>query len=413
MCSITQPTDKNMKSTRQNDYRMYISFKIRPCPDPDFSIIYMRLQQDKRRIEFSLNLKVKSKNWNTEKNIVRGNPEIGDLLTQYESKARSLALLHPDKSLSEIRDLLLGKERKMDVRPVDDHRPKTLIEIGELLIQAKERKLALGKLAPDTIRTQKNLQERMKTVFKETKWIWPLDDIRSKQLEELEIWVSNRPGWKGHSQSKTLKYFKEVIKFGMGEGLIPNRPICLRVVTPRTNHKALTKVQIDFLQDRIWSNQRLQTVVDVFLFQCFTGLAYADAYQFRKDLHLKIENGLEIIELNRMKSPRAGEPYRVKVPLLPAAKRILEKYNYELPILSNQKYNGHLKLIGEFLNLGFQLTSHVSRKTFCSVLANLGLQIEILSAWVGHATVKETLETYTRFAPETMEEKIRDLGYGT
>jgi len=116
--------------------------------------------------------------------------------------------------------------------------------------------------------------------------------------------------------------------------------------------------------------------------------------------------------LNRAKSPRGGQPYQVKVPFLPAAKRILVNYNYEIPILSNQKYNDHLKAVGKALKLNFALTSHVSRKTFCTVLANLGMPIDSIAVSVGHATLKQTLKTNIRFTPERTQSNVNNLSFG-
>lgn len=125
-------------------------------------------------------------------------------------------------------------------------------------------------------------------------------------------------------------------------------------------------------------------------------------------------NSLEqAIELIRKKSPREGKVFQARLPLLPAARRILEKYNGQLPVISNQRYNPYLKAIGQVLQLDFKLTSHIARKSFCTILFNAGLSVEMIGEWVGHSTAKTTLATYIRGQVGEMEKRVVVLGFGT
>lgn len=204
-----------------------------------------------------------------------------------------------------------------------------------------------------------------------------------------------------------------MLRFGMGEGLIPTRPLVLRVTYKETEHYALTLSQVKRLDGHTWNNPGLQGAADCLLFQCFTGLAYADLKQFDFRIHLKVNNLEEMIQLKRTKSPAVGKSYECRVPLLPAAKRILEKYDCQLPVLSNQKYNAWLHILGEFLECDFKLTSHIGRKTFCTVLFNLGLDIHQIGEWVGHHTAKTTLGTYVRGETSAMSRQVMNLQYRT
>ena len=229
----------------------------------------------------------------------------------------------------------------------------------------------------------------------------------------MEIYLRNKTDWHWNTVSKILNYAKEVMRFGMAEGLIPTRPIVLRVTFIETEHHALKYDHVKKLEEKQWKNKDLQEAADCFLFQCYTGLAYSHMKQFDYKIHLKANNLEEMISLKRAKSPLEGKSYQCKVPLLPAAKRILEKYKYELPVLSNQNYNPYLQLIGEYLDLDYKLTSHIARKTFCSVLYNLGMSIHHIGEWVGHSTAKTTLASYARGEIKAMGESVKGLMYGT
>lgn len=74
---------------------------------------------------------------------------------------------------------------------------------------------------------------------------------------------------------------------------------------------------------------------------------------------------------------------------IPEIKRILDKYNYELPRISNQKYNDFLKVLGSLAGLRKSLSSHVSRHTFATYLINKGAPIETVAKTLGHSTTKQ------------------------
>lgn len=389
--------------------RMYISFKIRTCPDPEYATIYMRLQQAGHRVEFSLDLKIKRSKWDTKKNQVRGNPEIGDLLTSYETKARQIVLLQPGLALVDVRNAIFGP------KPVPPQKPraKNVIEIGLLLLEKKNRKFEMGQLATNTIRKARERQRNLEWIFETTGWSWPLNDIRTQHMDELELWLRNRTDWHWNTVSKILNFVKEVIRFGMAEGLIATRPLVLRVTFIETEHHALTADQVRQIESMDWKNRDIQAAVDCFLFQCYTGLAYADLRQFKPELHLKVKSLTEVVQLKRAKSPLVGKSYLANVPLLPAAKRILEKYNYRLDVLANQNYNPYLHLVGDRIGLDWTLTSHVARKSFCTILYNAGLSIQMIGEWVGHSTAKTTLAHYAKGEPGSMKKEVQMLGFGT
>ena len=87
-------------------------------------------------------------------------------------------------------------------------------------------------------------------------------------------------------------------------------------------------------------------IKDIFLFCCFTGLAYADVKKMTKEHIITGIDGEKWIKTKRTKTNT-----RSSIPLLPMASAILDKYandikckakNKLLPVLSNQKMNSYL-----------------------------------------------------------------------
>lgn len=149
--------------------------------------------------------------------------------------------------------------------------------------------------------------------------------------------------------------------------------------------------------------ESLERVKDLFIFQCFTGLAYTDLKDFSKEKIFLI-NGEEQIQGKRMKT---GVPYVIF--LLPQAKAILEKYDYELPVISNQKYNEYLGTLIERVGIEKEVSTHTARHTFATYLINKGVSIEAIPKIMGHTDMKQSL-LYARMLGATaineMKEKL-------
>lgn len=104
-------------------------------------------------------------------------------------------------------------------------------------------------------------------------------------------------------------------------------------------------------------------------------------------------NGRKVIQSNRAKTDEG-----FIVPLLPEAVRIAEKYNYELPKLTNQKCNDYLKEIlkDEKVKINKTITTHSARHTFGTYLLNKDVPIETVARILGHANIRQT-QHYARF----------------
>jgi site-specific recombinase XerD len=146
----------------------------------------------------------------------------------------------------------------------------------------------------------------------------------------------------------------------------------------------------------------LRRVRDIFIFQCHTGLAYADLASFRIE-NCTEKNGRLLYIGNRVKTEG-----RFTVMILPPAQDILKRYNNVLPVISNQKYNLYLKSIGNMLGIKTVVTSHVARHTFAVMAINHGVPIEIIAKMMGHTKI-ETTQIYAKVLNESIENAFLEL----
>ena len=135
----------------------------------------------------------------------------------------------------------------------------------------------------------------------------------------------------------------------------------------------------------------------MFLFQCYTGLAYSDMRKF--DFRDVQQRGKRLVLHDVRK--KTGEDFYIV--LLPPAIEILNKYDFRLPLMSNEQYNMRLKLVAESAGIEKNLTSHMGRHTFATLSLNSGIKIEVLAQMMGHADIRTT-QIYAKMINCTVEE---------
>lgn len=137
-------------------------------------------------------------------------------------------------------------------------------------------------------------------------------------------------------------------------------------------------------------------VADLFLIQCFTGLSYSDLRGLSR-MNVVAVQGREFLQINRAKNGA-----KCTIPLLKKAAELLEKYDYKLPVIANQKMNGVLRQIGNIAGIKKHLTTHVGRKTAATFFLNEGVPIHTVSKILGHSSVLITEKIYAHLNIETI-----------
>ena len=157
----------------------------------------------------------------------------------------------------------------------------------------------------------------------------------------------------------------------------------------------LSEEEIQTMLEKELHTNRLEQVRDIFIFCCFTGLAYSDVKKLSKDNLVFGIDGDKWIKTKRTKTDT-----RSNIPLLPTALEIIKKYENHpeavtkgvlLPVLSNQKSNAYLKEIADLCGINKNLTTHLARHTFATtVTLSNGVPMESVSKMLGHKSLKTT-----------------------
>ena len=147
----------------------------------------------------------------------------------------------------------------------------------------------------------------------------------------------------------------------------------------------------------------LRNVRDLFLFQCYTGLAYSDMAAFSREKVLE-RDGRYILSGERVKT---GKGYYVV--LLPQAVDILERYGWRLPVISNEKYNAYLKVVAQGAGIDKPVSSHYARRTAGMILLNSGMPVEVVAKVLGHSSSRTTEKAYAKILDRTVEQSYDRL----
>ncbi len=209
------------------------------------------------------------------------------------------------------------------------------------------------------------------------------------------------------SQATICNYHKKVHKYTnmlWRNQMIPNDPYNQFEIKRGTSkeRKPLTEEELITLREAQLSD-KLTRVRDLFIFMAYTGLAYIDMCNFDFNTMAEKQGDLYYIEAARVKT---GSDFYT--PILPPAQAVLEKYNYQLPIISNQKLNDYLDVIREKLGFHKKLTCHVARHSFATLLLTYDFTVEKTARALGHKDIKTT-QVYAKILKKTIVDRAEKL----
>ena len=218
------------------------------------------------------------------------------------------------------------------------------------------------------------------------------DALRERGISQTTIY--------GHHKRVRL-YIKEAILLGTYNGDNPYTKFRLDKGESKPR-EFLTEEELDVLRNFPIEGS-LKKVRDLFLFQCFTGLSYADMSKFNFATDLREIDGRFEIRDTRQKT--SIEYYIV---LLSPAVKILRSYDWVLPLMSIEQYNMRLKVVAEHAGIKHKLSSHMARHTFACFALKHGVKIENLSKMLGHTNIRTT-QIYARVLNSSVREEYEKL----
>ena len=238
-------------------------------------------------------------------------------------------------------------------------------------------------------------------------------DINEKSIRDFDEWLHTYT-WKErdrYGKMKERRYSQSTIggihkrmKIFIGDavvdGLLKENPYQsrrIRIDRGETRiDKYLTTEEFERITTATMPTGAVAEARDMFVFQCLTGLSYSDLMEFDfSKAHL--DGQYKVYSARRKKT---GAEFTFVV--VPEAVKILERYDYRLPTISNQKYNIKLKIVADAAGVEKELTSHVGRRTAGYIWLNGGIPIEVVAKCLGHTSVRTTEKAYAKILDKTV-----------
>ncbi|QJW89231.1 integrase catalytic domain-containing protein [Spirosoma taeanense] len=358
----------------------------------------------------SLGIKLKPNEFNSKTLQITGDPYNTARLVDLKAsilkvfKERVLTGRSLDPTL--IRDIALG------LRAHDEQTP-TIIEAITRWIEQKAKLLGNGLSLSSLKQYQRYGRIISEFVTNTYGKDATLDTLKPAVQHELLVYMKGDRKT-GHNYAiKTIQFLKAILDYAVAyEWCDRNVLQSVRLNKQRKEVRTLTMNDLETVKNTHFVETTLNEVRDVFLFCCYTGLAYTDVASLSKDYLITVDE-IQCILKDRNKSGQQSF-----VPLFPEAKAILEKYRYHpicrlkgilLPVLSNQKMNKWLKVIGNVAGIKEPLHTHLARKTFTMFAEERGFKLDQTSIMMGHSRTYMTEQHYYKGRRETVIKEFKKI----
>jgi site-specific recombinase XerD len=233
-------------------------------------------------------------------------------------------------------------------------------------------------------------------------------------MAEYEFWLKSVRKCDHNSAMKYLTNFKKIVLRCLKNGWLKQDPFINFKLTKREVERIpLTEGEVQRIANEPFQIESTANVRDIFLFSCYTGLAYVDVEKLKKTDIVIGNDGEKWLIIRRQKTDATA-----RIPLLQPALKIIEKYadhpkclqkNSVLPVLSNQKMNDYLKIIADQCLITKTLTFHIARHTFATTITlSNGVPIETVSKMLGHRNLKTT-QHYAKILDKKIGEDMKLL----
>ncbi|TDK47989.1 site-specific integrase [Algoriphagus formosus] len=392
-----------------------IQFVTRPTKSNSSLLqLFLRLTVNGRRVEFSLKRPIPKKLWNPVKGSAKGSSEESSQLNE---------------SLDRIRAFVSSKYHELLVKGI----PFTAEDLKAAVLGIEEEAYSLRELIEyhqevmsDTLKpgTLKNYETSKKYLLTYLEKSLKKKDI-SFQMVDYKFIMGFESFLRRHKPTnhqrplqhngilKHMERFKKILNLAVKMDLLEKNPFDkYQFKYKRFDRDYLEDEELERLEEKVFSNQRLNLVRDLFVFSCYTGLAYIDVSTLSRQSLVKSQ-GEYWINTERTKT---NTP--IKIPVLPKAMELINKYKDHpravsndllLPVLSNQKLNSYLKEIADLCEIDKNLSFHVARHTFATtVTLKNGVPMETVSKLLGHNKISTT-QIYARVVEVKVKEDMGKL----
>jgi len=357
--------------------------------------IFLRITVMGERKELSVNMSVKNEHWETGKGRIKNgvkdatekNQYIDNLIYKVGQCKRDLTEEGNPVTAQTILDRYKGI----------DQESRTVLEIFDEHNQKCEE-LSGKDFSPATIQKYKSCRlivgDFIRSNYRRNDL--PINSIDHKFIKELEHYIKTVRKCAHNTTIKYLQNFRKIVLIGINYGWLKKDPyLNITYRKEKTYPVHLDQAELDRIRIKNIEIDRIERVRDIFVFCCYTGLAYSDVKDLTAENITTLQEGKKCIEKRRQKTGEMSF-----IPLLEIPEQMLEHYKSDpiciksgklLPVLSNQKMNVYLREVADICGITKNISMHSGRHTFATtVTLSNNIPIEVVSKMLGHASLKQT-----------------------
>lgn len=377
--------------------------------------IYVRVNVDGKSAEWSVQRRCDSTmKWNQKLGRVNGTKEESKTLNAFLDAVqgaifliqKEYALRNESVTAEQVRSAVLGKK---------ENQLHTIVGVYKYHNEQFEKLVGLEY----SHGTYKKFKSALVSLEKFIEWKFkkkdvPLINVTHSFITDYEFYLKTIQKVQHNSAMGIIKKLKKIVRQCIANDWLDKDPFrSYKITTRETQRNFLLKNELEILQSKHIIIQRLDQVKDIFLFSCYTGLAYSDIMKLnKKDISIGIDGEYWIF------TTRSKTDTLSRIPLLPVARNILEKYSQRpdlmntdklLPNISNQRLNSYLKELSDICGFNKDLTFHCARHTFATtVTLTNGVPIETVGKMLGHKNLRTT-QLYAKILDTKISEDMKVL----
>lgn len=376
--------------------------------------IFLRVTINGQRIEKSTGKYIDADAWSVQATKMKGKSDVARSINSHlEALLNSVSEAEKDLRLDREVVNYVNMKKKITGKNTEG---RMLIKIFQAHNDKMQSLVYSGEFAQGTVERYKTTLNHIKEFLQKKRSLNDIDirDLDFAFLKDFEFFLLTSHNCKNNTAVKYVKNFRKVINECLDNDWLQIDPFKkYKCKITRVDRDYLTHDELVTIQYKDFSIPRLILVRDLFIFSCFTGLAYIDVKNLtNNNISIGID-GSKWIFTKRQKTEGPSN-----IPLLPVVEELIEKYkihphainkNVLIPILSNQRMNSYLKEIADVCGITKNLTFHVARHTFATtVTLTNGVPMESVSKMLGHTSWKST-QIYARVIDKKIGEDMQIL----
>ena len=371
--------------------------------------VMLRIYLNNERLSLgSTCISVKSSQWDKEKERIKGrttealntNLQLDNIASGLQSIFRRIEMSDV-VSLERIKSEFLGKKDEIDtlMQLFEKHNGDVAKQVGVSVGKAILQKYNVCK---------RHFSEFLEKQYKRSDL--KLTELTYVVIREFDLYLRTEVGQNANTATKTMKTFKTITLLGQKMGVLLHDPFMNhRFHIEPVNRGFLTDEEILLIAHKQINILRLELIRDIFIFSCFTGLAYIDVSNLTPD-HIVTLGDKQWIMIQRQKTSVETNVLLLDIPKAIIAKYGGKTYRYGklFSMLTNQKTNSYLKEIADICGIKKNLTFHLARHTFATMSLSKGVPMESVSKMLGHTNIRTT-QIYARITNKKIEHDMEEL----